>query len=53
MDSSKPFMTERFEMFVAGREICNAYTELNDPAVQRARFETQVPFPLSLESLEE
>eukprot|EP01128_Nolandella_sp_AFSM9_P012992 TRINITY_DN985_c0_g1_i1.p1 TRINITY_DN985_c0_g1~~TRINITY_DN985_c0_g1_i1.p1 ORF type:complete len:807 (-),score=275.46 TRINITY_DN985_c0_g1_i1:96-2495(-) len=39
---SKPFMTERFEMFVAGREICNAYTELNDPAVQRERFETQV-----------
>lgn len=27
----KPFMTERFEAFVCKKEICNAYTELNDP----------------------
>ena len=38
---SKPGMTERFELFVAGKEICNAYTELNNPVVQRSRFMDQ------------
>jgi lysyl-tRNA synthetase class 2 len=38
---SKPGVTERFELFVLQKEICNAYTELNDPAVQRERFEMQ------------
>jgi len=38
---SKPGITERFELFVCGKELCNAYTELNDPFVQRALFTDQ------------
>uniref|UniRef100_T1GT77 Lysine--tRNA ligase n=1 Tax=Megaselia scalaris TaxID=36166 RepID=T1GT77_MEGSC len=38
---SKTGLTERFELFVMKKEICNAYTELNDPFVQRERFEQQ------------
>ena len=41
---SKPGITERFELFVATKEVCNAYTELNDPVVQRERFMSQVRF---------
>lgn len=35
-------LTERFELFVMCKEVCNAYTELNSPAVQRERFEQQM-----------
>ena len=35
-------LTERFELFIAGKEICNAYTELNNPMVQRERFVEQM-----------
>ncbi|KAF9180961.1 lysyl-tRNA synthetase [Haplosporangium sp. Z 767] len=38
---SIPGLCERFECFVATKEICNAYTELNDPFDQRERFEQQ------------
>ncbi|KAG9062604.1 lysyl-tRNA synthetase [Linnemannia hyalina] len=38
---SVPGLCERFECFVATKEICNAYTELNDPFDQRDRFEQQ------------
>ena len=37
----KPDYVERFEMFINGWEMCNAYSELNDPIDQRARFEAQ------------
>ena len=37
----QPGYVERFEAFAAGMEIANSYTELNDPAVQRARFAAQ------------
>lgn len=38
---SEPGLTERFELFVMKKEVCNAYTELNDPMVQRERFAQQ------------
>ena len=39
---SKPGLTERFELFIKYHEFCNAYTELNDPFVQKELFMAQV-----------
>ncbi|KAK8572755.1 hypothetical protein V6N12_028799 [Hibiscus sabdariffa] len=39
---SKPGLTERFELFINKHELLNAYTELNDPVVQRQRFAEQL-----------
>ncbi|KAF5752979.1 lysine--tRNA ligase [Tripterygium wilfordii] len=38
----RPGLTERFELFINKHELCNAYTELNDPVVQRQRFAEQL-----------
>jgi len=41
-NDANPFVTDRFEFFLGGREICNGFSELNDPEDQAARFRHQV-----------
>ena len=41
-NDADPFLTDRFELFIAGKEIANGFSELNDPEDQAARFRREV-----------
>jgi lysyl-tRNA synthetase class 2 len=44
-NDADPFVTDRFEFFIGGREIANGFSELNDPEEQAARFRAQAAEP--------
>ena len=41
-NKDNPLLSQRFELFIAGMEVANAYSELNDPIEQRRRFEEEI-----------
>lgn len=48
-----PDLAERFELFIGGHELANAYSELNDPLEQKARFEEQVEEDVETKAVDE